>query len=165
MSEMVDLTDDAGRVIGRVTRTEMRQNRLPHRCAWILVFSTVGELFCHLRTPSKDVFPSYWDVCVGGVLTAGESFDEGAARELFEEVGIRAVPVPQFPFHFADEYTVVSGYVYTLVCDGPFALQAEEVVRGEFVAEIDLEARFAADRFCPDGLAVWQAYRSATGRK
>ena len=161
MSEMVDRIDEDGRVVGRVTREEMRRDRLPHRCTWILVFSTRGELFCHLRTASKDVFPSHWDVCVGGVLTAGESFDEGASRELTEEIGIRAEIQPLFPFDYADEQTIVSGYVYRVTHDGPFVLQSEEVVRGEFVALADLEARFLAERFCPDGLAVWRAYRDA----
>ena len=158
MSEMVDRIDDEGRVTGQVTREEMRRNRLPHRCTWILVFSTRGELFCHLRTATKDVFPSHWDVCVGGVLTAGESFDEGAARELTEEIGIAATPEPLFSFGYADDRTIVTGYVYRVTHDGPFVLQPEEVVRGEFVAIADLEARFASERFCPDGLAVWRRW-------
>src|SRR6266851_4778436 len=86
--EMVDVIDDAGRTVGVVTRQEMRRRRLPHRSTAILVFDHSGRLFIHLRTPSKDVFPSHWDVAVGGVLSAGESFTEGAQREVREELGV-----------------------------------------------------------------------------
>jgi len=80
--DLVDVVDDGGRVVGRATRREMRARRLPHRSTYILVFNRRGELFIHLRTATKDVYPSHWDVCVGGVVAAGESFDDGAAREL-----------------------------------------------------------------------------------
>ena len=84
--ELVDVIDAEGRTIGTVTRRQMREQKLPHRCTYLLVFNRCGELFLHLRTPTKDVYPSYWDVCVGGVLAAGESFDTGARRELQEEL-------------------------------------------------------------------------------
>src|SRR6201999_1878614 len=83
-NELVDVIDAAGNTIGVVTRREMRQNRLPHRCTYVVVFNARGELFIHLRTALKDVYPSYWDICVGGVLAAGETYDDGARREVLE---------------------------------------------------------------------------------
>src|SRR5437764_413672 len=83
-------SDWQGRTVGTVPRREMRGRRLPHRCTYVLVFNRRGELFVHLRTPTKDVYPSHWDVAVGGVLAAGETFDRGAARELREELGVEA---------------------------------------------------------------------------
>src|SRR5688500_17991211 len=97
-AELVDVIDDAGQTIGAVTRREMRSQRLPHRCAYILVFNERGELFIHLRTATKDVFPSHWDSTIGGVLAAGESFDEGARREVIEELGVSLAVEPLFPF-------------------------------------------------------------------
>ena len=67
--ELIDWLDDAGQVIGRVTRRQMRTQRLPHRCVYLLVFNSRGDLFVHQRTANKDVFPSHWDLTVGGVLT------------------------------------------------------------------------------------------------
>jgi isopentenyldiphosphate isomerase len=158
--ELVDVTDDAGRVIGTATRQEMRRRRLPHRCVYILVFNSHGDLFIHLRTPTKDVFPSHWDVAVGGVMAAGESFDVGAQREGKEELGVELALEPVFPFRYADERTIVHGMVYRAVHDGPFQLQVEEVVRGEFVPVAEALARAAREAFCPDGLAVLREYLS-----
>lgn len=156
--ELVDIIDEAGNVVGVVSRREMRGQRLPHRCTYILVFSSRGDVFIHQRTASKDVFPSYWDVCVGGVLSAGESFDNGARRECREEIGIAVEPEPLFLFHYSDERTVVQGMVYRVVHDGPFVFQPEEVVRGEFVPVSEVLRRAAETQFCPDGLAVFHQY-------
>ena len=158
-SELVDVLDDAGLVVGQVTRREMRARRLAHRSTYILVFDRGGRLFVHLRTAGKDVYPSHWDVCVGGVLAAGESFDDGAARELEEELGVTAPLERLFPFRYADDATVVHGMVYRTTHDGPFRLQAEEVVRGEFVPIDEVTVRAAREPFCPDGLVVLARYR------
>ncbi|MSR32654.1 MAG: NUDIX domain-containing protein [Gemmataceae bacterium] len=152
--ELVDVVNEAGEVIGTVTRGEMRQQRLPHRCVYLLVFNTKGELYIHLRTQTKDVFPSYWDLCAGGVVSAGEDFLTGAKREGREELGVKISPEPLFPFRYEDAKTIVHSVVYRVIHDGPFQLQAEEVVQGEFVPMEKLEARLSQDCFTPDGLCV-----------
>ncbi|MCS7046540.1 MAG: NUDIX domain-containing protein [Gemmataceae bacterium] len=164
-AELVDVIDDAGRTVGVVTREEMRRRRLPHRCTYVLVFNHRNELFIHLRTPTKDVYPSHWDVCIGGVLAAGESFADGAAREVREELGIEAAPRELFPFRYADDRTVVQAMVYRLDHDGPFRLQPEEIVRGEFVGINSVERRAVANPFCPDGLAVLRHYLAHCGER
>jgi isopentenyldiphosphate isomerase len=123
------------------------------------VFNARGDLFIHLRTPTKDVNPSCWDVTVGGVPAAGEDFDAGAARELLEELGVTAELERLFPIRYADQRTVVHGMVYRTRHEGPFRFQPEEVVCGEFVKEQELDERIARDPFCADGLAVLAEYR------
>jgi isopentenyldiphosphate isomerase len=158
-TELVDVVDVAGRVVGQTTRREMRTRRLPHRCVYILVFDTAGHLFVHLRTATKDVYPSHWDPAVGGVLAAGESFDDGARRELAEELGVTAPLTPLFPFCYDDRVTVVHARVYATAHDGPFALQREEIVEGRFVDWPAFDALAAHAPVCPDSLAVVAAYR------
>jgi len=152
--ELVDVIDEAGNTVGVVTRRQMRQQRLPHRCTYVLVFNAAGELFIHLRTATKDVYPSRWDVCIGGVLAAGETFDQGARREIQEELGIDAVAQPLFPILYADDATFAHGMAYRLVHEGPFRLQVEEIVRGEFVPVAEVLERIGRDPFCPDGVKV-----------
>ena len=157
--ELVDVVDDAGGTVRRATRREMRAGRLPHRSTYILVFNHRGELFVHLRTPTKDVYPSHWDVCIGGVLAAGESFDEGAARELDEELGASGALERLFAIRYEDGANVVHGMVYRTTLEGPFRLQPEEIVRGEFVPVADMDERATRMPFCPDGLVVLERYR------
>lgn len=164
-SELVDVTDRAGNVIGAVTRREMREKNLPHRCTYILVFNAKGELFIHLRTPTKDVYPSYWDTNVGGVTCAGETFQQGARRELLEELGIEAAPEELFPFRYEDHRTMAHAAVFRLVHDGPFRLQPEEIVRGEFVPLDEVHWRIQNEPFCPDGVLVLAEYLKRFGNQ
>jgi isopentenyldiphosphate isomerase len=163
--ELVEILDDAGHVIGTVPRSEMRAKRLPHRCVYLLVFNSQGKVFIHLRTATKDVYPSHWDMTVGGVLAVGESFDDAALREGSEELGVALAPEQLFPIHYSDQHTIVHGMVYRAIHDGPFVLQPEEVVRGEFLSIEDALARAKTAPFCPDGLAVLAEYlgRSTQG--
>jgi isopentenyldiphosphate isomerase len=161
--ELVDVIDDAGNTVGVVTRREMRLGRLPHRCTYVLVFNSKGQLFIHLRTPIKDVYPSHWDICVGGVLAAGETFDEGVLREIKEEIGVETEVEKLFPFAFSDERTIVQGMVYKAVHDGPFVYQPEEVVRGEFVSIEEALRRAETEPFCPDGVEVLKRYLGQPG--
>ena len=157
--EPVDVVDEHDRVVGRASRAEVRARRLRHRATYLLVFNRRGELFIHLRTATKDVYPSHWDVAVGGVVGAGESYDDGARRELTEEVGIAdAVPEPLFDFCHEDATNQVNGRVYRVVSDGPLVLQPEEVVRGEWLPVAEVRDRIARDPFCPDGVVAFERY-------
>jgi isopentenyldiphosphate isomerase len=137
----------------------MRARRLPHRSTYILVFDGRGDLFIHLRTAGKDLYPSHWDTSAGGVPLAGEDFAAGAARELAEELGVQTPLDELFPFRWTDERTDVHGMVYRARHDGPFRLQPEEIVRGEFVPPRSVVERAHHDPFCPDGLAVLAEYQ------
>lgn len=162
--ELVDVVDEEGRTVGVVSRREMRARRLPHRSAYVLVFNRAGHLFIHLRVPTKDVYPGHWDVAVGGVLAAGEDFDDGARREAAEELGVDVAVERLFPVRWVDAHTVVHGMAYRALHDGPFRLQPEEIVRGEFVAPDAVPARAAREPFCPDGLAVLAEFRRRESR-
>lgn len=158
LPEWVDIVDSGGQVIRAVPRSVMRQQRLPHRAVYVLVFDSTGQLLIHQRTATKDVYPGYWDLCVGGVPQAGESFDEAALRETAEEIGITAAPTPLFHLRYQDEQTDVFGAVYRLHHDGPFRFQVEEIVQGEFVPVDELPRLIQERPFCPDGLFVWREY-------
>lgn len=159
--ELVDVVDETDRVVAQATRRQVRADNLRHRSVYIFVFNGAGQLFVHQRTQSKDVFPGYWDVAVGGVLSAGEDYDSGARRELREELGIDGVPLRRlFPMRYEDDQNRVSGVVYSCTCDGPLRLQASEIVAGKWM---DLDAvleRTQVDQFCPDGLKALRIFLS-----
>ena len=158
-SEIVDVVDADDRVIGRATRAEVRAQRLRHRATYILVFNARGQLFVHQRTSTKDVYPSYYDVAVGGVVGAGEGYDAGAQRELAEELGITGVrPRPILRFQYEDGDNRVNGRVYSCSYDGPLTLQQEEIASGEW---LDLDVVLERVRqlpFCPDGVEALLRY-------
>src|SRR5262245_51895379 len=112
--ESVVIVDEHNQVVGAATRREMRAKRLIHRSTYILVFNSFNQLFLHKRSTSKDIYPGYWDPAVGGVVLAREGYDEGARRELGEEVGITDVNLKTlFDFYFSDGTAPVWGRAYS----------------------------------------------------
>jgi isopentenyldiphosphate isomerase len=158
--ELVDIVDDDDRVIGRVTRAEMRARRLRHRCVYIILLDAAGRVFTHRRTRTKDVYPGFWDTAIGGVVASGEDYDRGAVREVAEEVGLHGVELKRlFPIDYEDEYTRVSGMVYSCISDQPLSLQAAEIEEGRWATVDELVEMSKRERFCPDGLVVFDRYR------
>ena len=106
--EIVAIVDASNHVIGSSSRREMRARRLLHRACFILVFNSSGDLFVQKRTMSKDVYPGYFDTAVGGVVMAGESYEQSAKRELWEELGIQCITLTaHLDFHFDDDHSCV----------------------------------------------------------
>ena len=159
-AELVTIVDRDNNITGSATRRRMRAERLPHRCSYILVFNPRGELYVQKRTMIKDIYPGYWDPAAGGVMQVGESYEESAAREVGEELGVRGVELrPLFDMWFEDERSAVWGRAFTCVYGGPLELQAEEV---EFVVPMTpsavLRRAAAGEQFTPDGLLVVERY-------
>ena len=79
-SELVDVVDPDGRVLEVVTRAEMRRRRLRHRTVFEAVVDPDDRrLLVHRRADWKDTAPGWWDIAFGGVVAAGEGWDDAAA--------------------------------------------------------------------------------------
>jgi 8-oxo-dGTP pyrophosphatase MutT (NUDIX family) len=162
--EIVAIVDEHNNVMGAAPRREMRAKRLPHRSTYILVFNSRGELYVQKRTLTKDVFPGYYDVAAGGVVLAGETYEQGAERELEEEMGIRGVPLTRlFEFYFEHEHTRLWGCAFSCMYDGEVILQEEEVETGASMQVSDILLRAETESYTPDGMYVLQRYLSGGG--
>ena len=112
--EIVVIVDEHNNVVERPHGGRCERNAC--RTAVPIFWSSIsGALYVQKRTMTKDVFPGYYDPAAGGVVLVGESYEESAQRELYEEMGIRDVPLtPLFTFYFADERTRVWGKVFSV---------------------------------------------------
>lgn len=164
--ELVDVVDDHDRVVGHASRADMRRRNLLHRAVYLVLENGRGEIFVHRRTDTKDVYPGFYDVTVGGVVGAGESYEVAAERELAEEVGVQDVAIsPLFSVRFEDASTRLLGRAFLVRWDGAVTLQEEEVAWGAFVPRAEAERVMRVERCCPDGADVlrrYLAHRDAT---
>jgi isopentenyl-diphosphate Delta-isomerase len=88
--EILEVFDRRNRLIGQAARGTIHRFGLRHRAVHIFVFNNSGELYLQLREEHKDQYPGHWDTSAAGHVSPGESFAAAAARELAEELGIRA---------------------------------------------------------------------------
>lgn len=163
--EILDIVDEHDRVTGQAPRGEAYARGLRHRCAFILARDAAGRIFVHRRTATKLVFPSMYDMFVGGVVGAGESYDEAALREAEEELGVRGLPRPTPLFKFLYQAEGNDGpswwaQVYEVCCELPVDPQKEEVAWHGFLTEAELEARLGEWNWVPDGLAAYARLRA-----
>ncbi|GAA4328976.1 NUDIX domain-containing protein [Streptomyces venetus] len=167
--EILDIVDENDQVIGQSPRGEAYAGGLRHRCVFIEARDAEGRIFVHRRTPTKLVFPSLYDMFVGGVVGAGETYDAAALREAEEELGVTGLPVPRYLFKFLYDDGVGRTWwsaVYEVTCDIPVRPQVEEVAWHDFLPEDEVRRRLRDWEFVPDGLAAHErltAFRS-TGR-
>ncbi|WP_223832744.1 NUDIX hydrolase [Streptomyces venezuelae] len=161
--EMISIVDEHDEVVGSAPRGEAYARGLRHRCTFILARDAEGRVFVHRRTPTKLVFPSLYDMFVGGVVGAGESYDDAALREAEEELGVRGLPRPTPLFKFLyDDGAGKSwwSYLYEVRCELPVRPQAEEVAWHAFVTEDELARRLDEWEWVPDGLDAYHRLRA-----
>ncbi len=161
--ELVDVVDEDDCVLRLATRAEVRAGNLWHRACYVVALDAAERVFVHLRTATKDVFPSHFDMMVGGVLAAGESYEDSARREVGEELGVAPLDLREVgALRYEDTRNRVLGRIYQCRVEGPLRLQAEEIVDGRWMAVEEVERQIRTAPFCPDGVVafgVWLRWR------
>jgi isopentenyldiphosphate isomerase len=166
MPELFEVFDDRNQPLGYTKERHLVHREGDwHRTAQVYVLNARRELLCNLRHPDKDVFASLWDVCIGGHLAPGETYPEGAVREMGEELGVALQPADlRFVAHVSiNGGDAVKGLfdrehagVFVWQTDRPaedFEYQREEISRLAFfpLAEVrrNLNAELPAVPFIP----------------
>ena len=153
--EMVEEIDLAGNVLRLVTRRKMRAEQLCHRSVFIAVMSEKGDLLVHKRAETKDIWPGWWDVAVGGVVAPGETRADAAVRELHEELGIEGVGLELLgtgAYRDPDVQLVAA----TFLCrtEGPFAFADGEITQAHWVSQAEIPVWLQGKQFLPDTVAL-----------
>lgn len=94
MAEYLEIFDENNQSLGFTKlRRQVHKDGNWHRTAQIYILNSRKELLCNLRNPLKEVFPSLWDLSIGGHLDPGETYEQAAIRELEEELNLLVKPV------------------------------------------------------------------------
>ena len=161
MTELIDVVDENDSVVRTTTRKEVREKRLLHRSATIIVKDARGRIFVQKRSMAKDLWPGMHAVGVGETVKAGEGYDEAAKRGLMEEIGIAAKPDFLFSIRYRSREDNENGNVYTAVAKEKLRLDKREVESGFFATDEELKSLIEKKEFEPFSRAVMEKYRKS----
>jgi 16S rRNA (adenine1518-N6/adenine1519-N6)-dimethyltransferase len=161
LTERLPVVDENDRVQGDATRGEVHGDNLRHRAVHILIFNQRGDMYLQQRSRWKDLHPLKWDSSAAGHVTAGETYDETARRELEEELGVN-VPLQkvfQLTASLRTDHEFIWGYRGVIV--GEVHPNKCEIERGVFFPSLVIDGWTSArpGDFAPGFLQCWKAYR------
>lgn len=96
--ELFDLVDRQDIVIGVTDKKKAHATGELHRLAAVYVFDKQGRLYVQVHKKSGGLY----DHSVGGHISQGETYEQGAAREAAEELGITQ-PLEKLSVFYSDE--------------------------------------------------------------
>ncbi len=159
MSKYLVRVNEKDEVIGKVSRSVAFKERVWHRGVLSFIFNSQGEIFVHMRTATKDIYPSYYDMCLGGGVDYGEGYDEAAVREVEEEIGAHGVSLTfLFPYRHEDKKNKSFIHVYKGVYDGPIRLEKRTMVSGGFYPVGKVQEMLKTEKFPPACIAAFEKY-------
>jgi isopentenyl-diphosphate delta-isomerase len=82
--ELFDLVDIDDNVVGVTNKVEAHSTGQLHRVGAVYIFDDKGRLYMQVHKKSGGLY----DHSVGGHISQGETYEEGAEREAAEELGI-----------------------------------------------------------------------------
>lgn len=162
MREYFEIVDGSDQVIGMALRSECHGNpRLIHRVAHVLIFDDQGRLLLQKRSLSKDVQPGKWDTSVGGHLDPGESYEEAAKREMFEELGISGLPlIFLHQYQMRNSFESENVTTFTLCHNGPFTPSLVEIDEIRFWTAEEIEVSLKSTLLTPNFEDEWARWKN-----
>lgn len=96
--ELLTQVDEHNNVIGSIGRGVAHETPgIFYRTIFVLVKNDKEEILIQKRSSTKDLYPDCWDLSVGGHVNFGQSYEETAAREIGEELGVEALEEDLIP--------------------------------------------------------------------
>ncbi|MFF7789423.1 NUDIX domain-containing protein [Streptomyces sp. NPDC007991] len=158
MGELVERVDEQDRVIGVADRDEAIRNGWLHRVATTVCRDPRGRVLVYRRPEHVSRFPGHYDWLFGGGVEVGESYEEAAARELAEELGVRVRVRPVFTFLCRGAISPYWLGVHEAIVAGPLAPDPGEIAWHGWLGERELHEAFLRWTFVPDGREVMRRY-------
>ena len=88
--ELIDILTKEGKPTGKTAlKSEVHSKGYYHNTAHIWFYTRDGHILLAQRAATKTLHPLLWDVSVAGHVDAGETVEQGAIREIKEEIGLK----------------------------------------------------------------------------
>ncbi|MET8859442.1 NUDIX domain-containing protein [Streptomyces sp. NPDC004579] len=158
VDELVERVDAHDRVLGVVSRQDAVREGWLHRVGVVVCRDRQGRFLVHRRAEQLSRFPGHYELGVGGAAGVGESYEQAAARELGEELGVWATVCLRFKFLSRGGLSPH----WLAVCDAVLpeigAADPREVAWHGWLTESELRRRLQQWTFTPDSQEIFVRY-------
>lgn len=162
--ELFDLVDKQDIVIGVTDKKKAHATGELHRVAAVYVFDKQGRLYVQVHKKSGGLY----DHSVGGHISQGETYEEGAVREAAEELGITQ-PLKKLSVFYSNETEAMQHMFGLFVCiaDDSWQFQPNDEVEEIMLMEIEEIQRLMAtsrEKFTGGFVNTMKEYQRLTAR-
>lgn len=163
IDELLDYVDENDNVIGQVSRSEIDKKGLIGRIAGVIIYNSDNELMICKNPPHKVPNANKWHFSAIGHVSAGDTPEEAAIREAYEEVGVELNSVKKLAV-LRNIGVKDRGrrfiHVFKAKHEGPFTLDANEASEYRFMSELEVDTRIGDKNFfSKDFINFWKIYR------
>lgn len=159
-NEILEIVDSDDRVTGTATRREIHEQGLCHRAVHIFVFNSQGDIFIQRRSAAKDRHPLKLDSSAAGHVDPGESYETTAARELEEELGIKARVTRVLSVKAQPQTDQEHVTLFSVCTDEQPVPNPDEIVWGAFMTQERVTQLMHAnpEDYVPAFVLLWYAF-------
>jgi isopentenyl-diphosphate delta-isomerase type 1 len=164
MVEYLDVVDENDIVVDTRPRHECISKGLLHRAVVVFLANPKGDIYLQKRARNVRFYPALWTASCTGHVSSGETYLEGAKREVAEELGIRCelaelgkFMTPKWDLDDGTEWEYITVFEGTSSSRITLSNESEE---GKFVslAEFKRLAELQPEMFTPDTFLAVRYY-------
>lgn len=164
-SQLLQLVDDKGIVIGEASREECHKGEgKAHLAFMAFIFDENNNLMLTQRSSKKSLWNGYWDAAVVSHVLKGETVESAANRRGKEELGVDVTFKDVGAFYYKIKYGEYSENEYCHVLTGSTGLQIIpneiEVASVKKISKDEFDEFYLnrKDQFTPWFHIAWEKY-------
>lgn len=140
------IVDKDDNIIGTKPRNEVTSSDI-YRVSSLWLTNSKGDILLARRAFTKSHSPGMWGPAVAGTNEEGETYESNIVKEMFEELGLKDIPITKGPKHFVQREWTYFGQRFFATVDRDikdFVIAKDEIAEIAWFSVEHLKKELAA---------------------